>query len=183
MQELKIFKNEDFGEVSTVERTSHATGFIYILEWDDMVKIGQTIKPHQRLVALKRQAEGYGSVKLGRFALSKEHTNFIQNEKKLIAHFKDYRKKDTELFKISIEEVLNNLPKDMTYKNELNSDKEQQKFNHMLASLVFNPKATYNPFGGERVYYKDGVFATDEFLDNPELWEKAIADMKKERTN
>lgn len=113
MSELQIFNNAEFGSVKEIERSrsSDYVGFIYVLEWDDAVKIGCTMYPYKRLIALKRQAEKYGNVKLGNFALSKGHTNFRENETKLHTYFSSSRKENTELFAISMEQILSSIPK------------------------------------------------------------------------
>lgn len=105
---LQIFTNEEFGYVRTIEemRSNDYMGFVYVLEWDNVVKIGCTKYPYKRLLTLQRQAEQYGNVKLGSFALSKEHTNYAKNEKKLHNRFRDYRRGNTELFNISLQQAI-----------------------------------------------------------------------------
>ena len=87
MEEIKIFRNLEFSAVKGIEksRSSDYVGFIYALEWDDTLKIGCAMYPYKRLIALKRQAEKYRKVELGNFVVSKEHTNYRENEKKLHA--------------------------------------------------------------------------------------------------
>ena len=107
MNELQVFKNQEFDPIKQIERSrsSDYIGFIYVLEWGDAVKIGSTMYPYKRLCALKRQAESYGNIKLGNFALSQEHTNYKENERKLHDYFRKFRKKNTELFDVSIRHV------------------------------------------------------------------------------
>ena len=56
---MKVFKLKDLNLIQQIEksRSNSYMGFVYILEGDTMVKIGNTNQPYQRLLALKRQAE------------------------------------------------------------------------------------------------------------------------------
>lgn len=117
MNELKIFENKEFSLIKQIEkdRKNDYVGFVYVLEWGDAIKIGSTLHPYQRLIALKRQAEKYGKIKLGRFALTIEHTNYKENEKSLHKHFQQYRITDTELFNIPIQRVVSEISECVTY--------------------------------------------------------------------
>lgn len=108
MNKLQVFNNEEFGEIRTIEesRCSNYVGFVYALELDDIVKIGSTAHPHKRLVALRRQLEVYGNTRLGRVALSQEHTNYRENEKILHDYFREFRRGNTELFDIPLQRVV-----------------------------------------------------------------------------
>lgn len=85
MNELQIFDNEDFAKIKEIENSNKGkyTGFFYVLEYGDFVKIGSTKNPYQRLMALKRNAVNYGNLKIGRLAISIPHTNYVENEKHL----------------------------------------------------------------------------------------------------
>lgn len=134
---VKIFENNIVDNLKQIEDmiTNRYVGFIYILEWDDMVKIGCTTKPCQRFVALKNQAEKYGNVQLGRVAISKEHTNYKKNELKLHQYFQEYRINGTELFKTSMEQVISEIPKCTEFLNESKSIEENNK---LIADCVSN---------------------------------------------
>lgn len=120
MNQLQVFNNEEFGSVRTVEKENKDkhTGFFYILEWDNITKIGSTKRPYQRIMALKRSAENYGNSKIGRATISVPHTNYVENEKLLHKVFEKSRKKGSELFDISFEEVLSKIPDDMEYMDD-----------------------------------------------------------------
>ena len=126
---VKIFENNIVDNLKQIEDmiTNRYVGFIYILEWDDMVKIGCTTKPCQRFVALKNQAEKYGNVQLGRVAISKEHTNYKKNELKLHQYFQEYRINGTELFKTSMEQIISEIPNCAEFLNESKSIEENNK--------------------------------------------------------
>ena len=49
--ELQIFSNSEFGEIRSVEKENKGTylGFFYALEYGDLIKIGSTKNPYQRL--------------------------------------------------------------------------------------------------------------------------------------
>lgn len=104
MQELQIFKNEEFGEVRTVEKDrKEFMGFFYVIECGNSIKIGSTKNPYQRLSQIKRQLSKYAEIKTGRIALSKQHTNYRDNEVTIHKLLSVYRKEGTELFNISFE--------------------------------------------------------------------------------
>lgn len=131
MNEMTVFNNPEFGEIKNIEQENKNkyTGFFYILEWDNFVKIGSTKNPYQRLMALKRSAETYGQSQLGRIAFSVPHTNYKINEKKLHKNFSMHRKEKSELFDLSFDEVVSNLPNDMEYLDESEQiDKQAEDF-------------------------------------------------------
>ena len=120
MHELQIFNNEEFESIRILEKGNKDkyTGFFYILEWNNMVKIGSTKNPYQRLLALKRTAENYGSDKLGRIALSVPHTNYRDNEKTLHKFFSNCRKPYTELFNMEVRDAISKIPSNLEYADD-----------------------------------------------------------------
>ena len=135
MNELQIFNNEEFESIRIVEKGNKDkyTGFFYILEWNNMVKIGSTKNPYQRLLALKRTAENYGSDKLGRIALSVHHTNYRDNERILHKFFSNCRKPDTELFNMEFEDVISKIPANLEYADD--SEKINERAEAIFAGL------------------------------------------------
>lgn len=81
-------------------------GYFYIIEFGKYIKIGCTRKPYERIKSLKNQLENYSDGKLGRIIFSNECVNYTENEYILHTHFKEFRKLNTELFDLSIEEFL-----------------------------------------------------------------------------
>ena len=136
MNELQIFNNEEFGEIRILEKGNKDkyTGFFYILEWNNIVKIGSTKNPYQRVLALKRTAENYGSDKLGRIALSIPHTNYRDNERILHKFFSNCRKPDTELFNMEFEEVISKIPANLEYADD------SEKINEMAETFFVGMK-------------------------------------------
>lgn len=120
MNELKIFTREQYIELKNIEQNNHGTyyGFFYALEYGELLKIGSTLHPYQRVCALSSNAEHYGEIKTGRVLISAPHTNFRTNEIKLHNFFADVRKEKTELFKTSIEEVIIKLPYIVEYRDD-----------------------------------------------------------------
>lgn len=140
MNELQIFNNNEFGEIKTIEKENKDkyTGFFYVLEWDNFVKIGSTKNPYQRIMALKRNAETYGKSKLGRVAFSIPHTNYEKNERKLHKEFCSFRKAGSELFNISFDEIISNIPKDIDYLDESEEiDKKADIFVEGMKKFIF----------------------------------------------
>lgn len=84
-------------------------GFVYAIEYGEYVKIGITQIPAMRLAQLKRQAEFYGDMTTGRFALSAPCTNFAELEKSLHERFSYCRKGNSELFKATFDDVVSRM--------------------------------------------------------------------------
>lgn len=142
--DLQIFSNSEFSKLRKIEKenTSNYTGFFYILEYGDLVKIGCTRKPYQRVMALKRNAENYGDLKLGKIALSIPHTNFADNEKKLHKKFSTYRKSGSELFDLGFQEIVSNVPDVVEYKDEtIQIEKSSDNFFNMMKNFVLGKDA------------------------------------------
>lgn len=124
---MTIYDDNDIGKLKALTRTNKYMGYIYALEWDDMVKIGYTTNPYKRYNELKSYAENYSKSHIGKFALSREHTNYKNNEYKLHQHFKKHRKKGTELFDVTIHQVITEIPKCLLFLNESKEIKEKTK--------------------------------------------------------
>lgn len=140
MTDLQIFENTEFGKVKLIEETNDNDyiGYFYFLEWGNMLKIGYSKNPYSRLLALKRTAEKYANVKVGRFVLSKGHTNYVANEKILHTHFSKYRISDTELFDMTLETAISDFPKEVIYVDD-SKEKEVRSYVFLenMKSLLF----------------------------------------------
>ena len=84
-------------------------GYIYILEYGNMLKIGVTSKPYSRLKSLSNLAEKYSNVSIGLMAISPIHYNYYENEKRLHNFFSAKRFKNGELFCLTIEEFFDSI--------------------------------------------------------------------------
>lgn len=107
---LKIYEKEELKDINNLQKTksNDYMGFIYAIEYGNKLKIGSSKQPYTRITSLKRQAEKYDNLELGRFTISREHTNYVDNEKIIDNYFKDRRKEATELFDLTIEEFVQN---------------------------------------------------------------------------
>ena len=93
-------------------------------------------------MALKRNAENYGDLKLGKIALSIPHTNFADNEKKLHKKFSTYRKSGSELFDLGFQEIVSNVPDVVEYKDEtIQIEKSSDNFFNMMKNFVLGKDA------------------------------------------
>ncbi len=108
---VHVFDCNEIPRIREIETSLKNTfrGVFYAIEWDDMLKIGHSQKPYTRLMALKRTAEKYGRVCLGRICISEPHTNHGENEQKLHAYFSERRIPETELFGISLDEFIRSI--------------------------------------------------------------------------
>ena len=75
-------------------------GFVYVVEFGDMVKIGYTTEPRGRLKMLEKQSEKYGGVKSGRIFMSPAHMKYQETERTLHKYFGECRVPQKELFRI-----------------------------------------------------------------------------------
>lgn len=117
--EMRIFDNPNGTKIEEYEKQKKLPygGYVYILEWGDIgVKIGCTSNLSKRMLDLTRSAR-YGALSLGRVAVTPEHTNYRENERILHDAMDDDRVVHTELFELSLEEVLDRMP-DLEYKDE-----------------------------------------------------------------
>lgn len=108
MNELQIFNNPDFGQVRTISmnENNEYLGYVYILECGGVLKIGSTKNPFKRLQQLVHIMQNYADKKIGRFALTKPHTNYYENELILHKRFNEFRIKRTELFNAEFNDVV-----------------------------------------------------------------------------
>ena len=108
MNELQIFSCDEILQIKEIEASLNGPwlGVYYAIEWGDCLKIGHTKVPYTRVMSLKRTAEKYGNVCIGRVCVSKAHTNHSENEAKLHKYFAEKRIPETELFAISLDEFI-----------------------------------------------------------------------------
>lgn len=102
-------------------KSSEYQGFVYIIGYDDCVKIGCTKRPYKRVKELNHMIEKYGSRKLRKIFISDEHTNYYDNEKKLHIFFCEKRIAGTELFDVSFENAV------LVAKNKINIKDDTDK--------------------------------------------------------
>lgn len=138
--EVKIFDSNNITDIHRYEKentTDDLMGYVYIIEWDNKVKIGSSSQIEQRVKTLKRNGEIYGNCHLGRIGISPAHTNYYENEKMLHAYFADCRIETTELFQIPFDDIILSIPDTILYKNEVVELKEKhEKASEGLIKLV-----------------------------------------------
>lgn len=122
---IKVFENPLGTEIKQIEKNKYYeyAGFVYAIEYGDLIKIGCTRKPYQRLRALVKTAE-YGCFAIGRVVLTIEHTNYYNNEKIVHNFFSKYRVSQTELFDIKLEDLIKTFPT-LVYKDESKQIEQQ----------------------------------------------------------
>lgn len=80
-------------------------GFIYIMEYGDYVKIGSTNDLRRRVNQHRHMVIDYNNNSLGRIIVSVSHLNYKANEKLIHSKLKSFRRCNTELFELSIDDV------------------------------------------------------------------------------
>lgn len=78
-------------------------GFVYVVEYGEMIKIGFTAEPQYRFHTKYKPALCYG-YEAGRVFLSPAHRRYVDTENALHKHFAEYRIPNTELFRIRFNE-------------------------------------------------------------------------------
>ena len=109
MNELKLFENYDIHALREFEKAKKEyDGFVYVVEADDVVKIGCTHRLVTRMSTLSGMLSNYADKNVGRIAVTKPHMNYRENEKKMHEMFSDCRK-GGELFAIDFETAVEGL--------------------------------------------------------------------------
>ena len=119
--ELDIYSVEEF---ESLPREGDAyTGRIYAASFGERVKIGSSKNVYKRIKSLKSQAR-YAGVSIGNVVVSGLHTNYRENEKKLHSIFVDKRLEKTELFNMSMNNVVEEIKK-LVYEHKEKELKDQ----------------------------------------------------------
>ena len=108
-----IKKPVSFSSVESLDKNlidskySPLDGFVYVVEYGNgRVKIGQSIHVKQRMKQLSSMASRYFDTKLGRVAVTPPFPHYKELEETLHNYFADERVPDTELFDVSILDVM-----------------------------------------------------------------------------
>ena len=110
MNDIQIFNNHQFGEIEAIERKFtdvKSNGWVYALEYGEMIKIGCSAKPSKRYARLVHNGADYAGLTMGRLVLSRPCVNYKLLETRLHRMFAFYRKANTELFDMSFERLFN----------------------------------------------------------------------------
>jgi len=124
MNELRVFENEEFGKLKAYKPDSMGEGYVYAVEYGDFVKIGSSINPYMRLQTFIRDAENYNNTKIGRVVVTPSHSNYKNNERFLHNHYATKRKQGTELFSISLNEYVREIPSIVTFEHNSRFNEE-----------------------------------------------------------
>lgn len=110
---LKIFEHPNPHEIrARIDSPHKGSGFVYVMEVGNYVKIGCTTKPDKRFAQIRQGATGYGGVDVGRFAISASVKDFYGWEARLHCKFHELRKEGTELFSVPFEAAVTALVRD-----------------------------------------------------------------------
>ena len=92
-------------KVIKIKRDDWSLGFVYVVEYGDMVKIGITCDPYDRFTSVYNPAKKLG-LKPGRVFISPAHRQYLKTERALHRHFAECRIPNTELFRIRFSEKI-----------------------------------------------------------------------------
>lgn len=106
-EEEKVFAKVSLDELKEIERNRDGeTGFVYLLQYGNGIKIGCTKRPYSRIMNWINMANNYSDVGAGDIYISIPHYKYSKSEKAIHKFFKEKRIPKTELFKISMEEAV-----------------------------------------------------------------------------
>ena len=117
---FRAFSIDEIEDLKRIEKnTPYLFGYVYFLEYGNLLKIGYTKNPYTRIMTLKKQGEGYSDKAIGRVALTPMCTNYVKVEKTIHELFKDVRRDKTELFDISFyDAVMGTMNANLDYLDE-----------------------------------------------------------------
>ena len=132
---FRAFSIDEIEDLKRIEKnTPHLFGYVYFLEYGNLLKIGYTKTPYKRIMTLKKQGEGYSDKTIGRVALTPMCTNYVKVEKNIHELFKDVRRDKTELFDISFyDAVMGAMNANLDY---LDESKEIEKRSEAVLNFV-----------------------------------------------
>lgn len=139
--ELQSFTKDEFGTIKEMQlnNKNEYMGFFYFLEYGNFLKIGCSKQPYTGMQTLKRNAEKYADLKIGRVAISQAHTNYKENKKLIHELFKKSRKQGTELFDLSFDSAFKKVKKyeKLEYLDETTRmQMEQTNFCNMMKNFL-----------------------------------------------
>ena len=98
---LRKFKNN--------RRSLEKYGYIYIIEFTENIKIGQTINPEQRIPLIRGNLKNYANTEIKRIFVSNKLKAYKEIEKKMHQTFQDKRINNGELFNVDFFDALREL--------------------------------------------------------------------------
>lgn len=144
-------------------RSLEKTGYIYIIEFTENIKIGQTINPEQRIPLIKGNLKNYANTEIKRIFVSNKLKAFKEIEKQMHQTFQNKRINNGELFNVvffdAVREFFNHEDYDPQKKENIyDMFKEIQAESKQNPSLLnSNPRLTqYSEilFNGKEMTFK-----------------------------
>lgn len=90
-------------DLPKIRNNNPRLGFVYVVEYGDMIKIGIAANSRDRFLAQYKPAQQLGYER-GRCFTSPAHHDYRNSERSLHKHFAEYRVPNTELFRIKFNE-------------------------------------------------------------------------------
>lgn len=144
----ECFNYNDYEGIKDFEKNIETgAGITYAMEIGDKVKIGSTSQPHQRMKTLVKNFSAFAAAKneeisFGAIVLSLPCFNFRKNELELHKMFAEKRIEGTELFEITIEEVILAMENKLDYigykENDLDKREQDKAFLKTLIAPIQN---------------------------------------------
>lgn len=183
-EEEKVFVKVSIDELKEIERNRDGeTGFVYLLQYGNRIKIGCTKRPYSRIMNWINIANNYSDVGIGEIYISIPHYNYLRSEKAIHKFFDGKRIPKTELFKISMEEAVEYGSRNIEYGiKDKAADKERVELIKELLldrptlecqTVLTIPQATEIAKIIEEVYKKAGVNPKDIVRVIKSIYERA----------
>lgn len=157
MNELQVFQKDNF-KVRVIEKDGEPWfvakdvihlpkngrtgwhGYVYAIEYGNSIKIGRATNLQQRIKAIISNAENYSKVNVGRIVFSIPHTNHKENELLLHKAFQEKRQGRSELFNLTLDEFIGQIPM-LEFKDEsTQKQKEADTFFENMKAFILGGK-------------------------------------------
>lgn len=127
---------ESIDALQSFQQKTKIVGYSYCIEYGDFIKIGKSSKIYQRIYALDLQARHYSGFPIGRIAISPLHLEYHKTEYILHQFFQSVRMEKSELFRMSFDAFLTDLPYiDYSYSSSKYNNLEEEVYDRSNISL------------------------------------------------
>ncbi|MGD7047027.1 GIY-YIG nuclease family protein [Rossellomorea marisflavi] len=152
---LKELKNHNF-------KIDKYSGYVYLVQYGNFVKIGKTINPIQRISSINGLAVNYAGENVKEIIISDRHSNYSENERKLHSYFNEHRINKGELFRLSLTNIRNTLPllELKLEKSIISADQGVELRNKILDRYFFRRKIESVNFYNEKLVNVEYVLAS-----------------------
>ena len=135
MIEIKKFNKGNYSGIKEIEQNMpEKYGCVYIVEYGKYIKIGYTTKPYRRISNLKNMAN-YADCEIGNVAILPCCRNYGQIESNLHRKYSHYRKPNTELFSLNLDDVLSEI-KNLDLNSRHYEEFDTEEFYHRPPSIM-----------------------------------------------